>query len=100
TLEDLLSKTRPQLKGLILISPYLIEPNHSEPMRAMMDTYGQTVRALAEKFDAIFVDTQAAFDVVMKDLHPMSLAWDRVHPGLAGHAVIARAFLSAIKYKW
>ncbi|NTV35820.1 MAG: SGNH/GDSL hydrolase family protein [Anaerolineaceae bacterium] len=100
TLNDLLSKTRPQLKGLILISPYLIEPNHSEPMRAMMDTYGQTVRALAEKFDAIFVDTQAAFDVLMKDLHPMSLAWDRVHPGLAGHTVIARAFLSAIEYKW
>lgn len=100
TLENLIRKTRPQLKGLILISPYLIEPNHSEPMRAMMDTYGQTVRALAEKYDAIFVDAQAAFDIVMKDLHPMSLAWDRVHPGLAGHAVIARAFLSAIEYKW
>jgi lysophospholipase L1-like esterase len=26
----------------------------------------------------------------------MSLAWDRVHPNLAGHMVIARAFLAAV----
>jgi lysophospholipase L1-like esterase len=100
TLETLVQRTRPHLKGLVLMTPYLIEPNRAEPMRAMMDRYGQAVRSLAGQYGAIFVDTQAAFDAVMQDIHPMSLAWDRVHPGLTGHAVLARAFLGAIEYDW
>lgn len=100
TLETLVARTRPQLKGLVLMTPYLIEPNPAEPMRAMMDQYGAAVRPIAEKYSAIFVDTQAAFDAVLQHIHPMALAWDRVHPGLAGHAIIARAFLSAIGYTW
>lgn len=100
TYEALIQKTRPQLKGLILMTPYLIEPNRHEPMRAMMDRYGAAVRMLAEKYQAVFVDTQAAFDVVMKDVDPLSLAEDQVHPGLVGHAILARAFLTAIGYEW
>ncbi len=100
TLEALIQKTRPRLKGLVLLSPYLIEPNRADPMRAMMDRYGQAMRGIAEKYQAIFVDTQAAFDQVLESMHPMSLAWDRVHPGLSGHAVLARAFLLAIDYVW
>lgn len=100
TLEKLIAQTRPQVRGLVLMSPYLIEPNKSEPMRAMMDTYGAAVRQVAARHRAIFVDVQAAFDAVLKDLHPMTLAWDRVHPDQAGHMLIARAFLNAISYKW
>jgi len=99
-LEELVQKTHPQLKGLVLLSPYLIEPNRAEPMRAMMDRYGQAVREIASRQHAVFVDIQAAFDSVLCDNHPMSLALDRVHPNLAGHAVIAHAFLDAIGYEW
>lgn len=99
-LEDLVQKTRPQLKGLVLLSPYLIELNRAEPMRAMMDRYGQAVREIAGRQNALFVDVQAAFDILLKENHPMSLAQDRIHPNLAGHAVIARAFLDAIGYEW
>ena len=42
------------------------------------------------------MDTQAAFGRVLKHRHPMMLAWDRVHPNTAGHAILARAFLEAI----
>lgn len=100
TLEKLLKITRPQLKGLVLMTPFFIEPNPAEPMRAMMDQYGAAVRVLASRYDAIFVDTQAAFNHIMTELHPMSLAADRVHPNLTGHVVLARAFLSAIEYIW
>lgn len=100
TLDTLLAQTRPQLKGLVLMSHYLIEPNRAEPMRAMMDKYGEAMRGLAQKHSAIFVDTQAAFDDVMKSIHPMTLAWDRVHPTQAGHAILARAFLKAINFAW
>lgn len=100
TLENLIRTTRPQLKGLVLMTPFFIEPNPAEPLRAMMDTYGSAVHDLAKRYDAIFVDTQAAFDRVLATVHPMSLAVDRVHPNLTGHTILARAFLNAIEYTW
>lgn len=96
TLADLVARTRPQVKTLVLATPYLIEPNRADPMRAMMDAYGAVVRELAARHDAVFIDTQAAFDAVTAHTHPMALAWDRIHPQPAGHMILARAFLSAL----
>jgi hypothetical protein len=31
----------------VLMTPYYIEPNRADPMRAMMDRYGEVVRQLA-----------------------------------------------------
>ena len=96
TLETLVQTTAPQLRGLVLLTPFFIEPNRAEPMRAKIDQYGDVVRALAKQYGAVLVDTQAAFDQVMQTVHPMRLAWDRVHPTLAGHWVVAKAFLQAV----
>lgn len=98
TLEALVAQTRPQVKGLILMTPYIIEPNRADAMRSMMDNYGTIVEQAAQRHNAIFIDTQAAFDTVLLQLHPMSLAWDRIHPNTTGHMVLARAFLSAIGF--
>lgn len=100
TLEELVAGTRAGLKGLVLMTPYFIEPNRNDPMRATMDRYGAAVKEVAARHDAIFVDVQAAFDSVLEHLHPMSLAWDRVHPNITGHTIIARAFLQAIGFEW
>lgn len=100
TLTELVTQTQPHLKGLVLMTPYFIEPNLSDPMRARMDQYGGVVRNLAGQFGAVLVDTQAAFDAELRQMHPMSLAWDRVHPNAIGHMVIARAFLRAVGYEW
>lgn len=100
TLEKLIQTAQPNLKGLVLMTPFFIEPCKSDPMRAMMDEYGAVVRQLAQKYGAVFVDTQAAFDAVLQHNHPMSIAWDRVHPGTPGHMVLARAFLNAIGHVW
>ena len=66
----------------------------------MMDRYGEVVRQLAGQYQAILVDTQAAFECILTVVHAMALASDRVHPTLAGHMVLARAFLKALKYIW
>jgi lysophospholipase L1-like esterase len=97
TLDELCAAARPQLKGLVLMTPYFIEPNRKDAMRARMDQYGAAVKRLAKRHRAILVDTQAAFDRVLKHIHPMALAWDRVHPNQIGHAIIARAFLDAVE---
>ena len=100
TLETLVASTRPQVKGMVLLTPYMVEPNRADPMRSMMDEYGAVVQQIAARHDAICVDTQAAFDLVLAQLHPMALAWDRIHPTLTGHMVLARAFLGAVGYEW
>jgi lysophospholipase L1-like esterase len=97
TLDELISAVKPLLKGLVLMTPYFIEPNPLDAMRATMDRYGQVVRALAQKHTAIFIDTQAAYNKVLQHCHPAALAWDRVHPNMTGHMLLAEEFLKAIQ---
>ncbi len=100
TLRRILAAARPSLKGLILLTPFYIEPNPADAMRARMDEYGAIVEKLAGEFDATFVNTQEAYNTVLKHLYPATLAWDRVHPGAGGHMVLARAFLNAVGFAW
>ena len=97
---DIVSRVRPSLKGLVLMSPFFVESNRNDAMRKRMDEYGQIVRKLAAEYDAVFVDVQAAFDHVLKVLYSGTLAWDRVHPNQTGHMVIAKAFLNGVGFTW
>lgn len=96
-LRKLLDQTRERVGArLILMEPYMIEPDLAHPMRAEMDRYGAAVRVLAEERGAVLVRTQAAFDEVLAHTTPQDWAADQIHPNLPGHAVIALAFLRAI----
>ncbi|WP_026962647.1 SGNH/GDSL hydrolase family protein [Alicyclobacillus herbarius] len=98
TLRSLLEQVRGSLSGLVLMTPFYLEPNRDDPMRRRMDEYGRIVRRVADDFAAVFVDTQAAFDQLWAHTYPASIALDRVHPDLAGHTLLARAFLQAIGF--
>ena len=100
TLRQLAAGTRPSVQGLVMMTPYFIEPLRADPMRARMDEYGAVARQIAGEVGAILVDTQAAFEAVLAHQHPMTIAWDRVHPTPAGHMVLARAFLQAVGFEW
>ena len=100
TLDALLKKTRPKLKALVLMTPFYIEPNKQDGMRAAIDRYGAAVKKLAKKHDGIFVDVQGAFDAALKHYYPATLSWDRVHPNHIGSMIIAKAFLNAIEFDW
>lgn len=93
---SVLAKTRAQLDGLVLMAPYFLETNREDPMRVKMDAYGAITKKLAVEFDAIYVDTQAAFDRFLAYQSTHSLCVDRVHPNGVGHMILARAFLSAV----
>lgn len=100
TLHELVEQTRPSVRGLVLMTPFYIEPNREDAMRAQMDRYGAVARGLAPKYDAIFVDTQDAFDMAMQHIPPAYLAGDKVHPSQIGHMVLTRAFLNGIEFEW
>lgn len=95
-LDALIRQTLPHLQGLILMTPYFIEPNRDDPMREAMDAYGMVVRELASVHGAVLVDTQSVMDDMLEHVHPMALAWDRIHPGPTGHMALALAFMRTI----
>jgi lysophospholipase L1-like esterase len=100
TVDELVLATLPRVKGMILITPFYLEPNRADAMRATMDRYGAAVRRIAEKRSTLFVDSQAPFDDVLKTYYPATLNWDRVHPDYVGSMVLARAVADAIGFDW
>ena len=85
---------------ILLATPFFIEPDPAEPMRARMDAYGAIVKKIAAEFDALLVDTQAAFNAYLNQQPPGTLAEDRVHPNQTGHFILAKAILDSIGFHW
>lgn len=99
-LEELVAQTVGKVQGFVLMTPFYMETNPADAMRAQMDRYGVIVKQVADKYETRFVDTQAAFNKVLAHYYPATLGWDRVHPSSIGHMVIAKAFLEAIGFAW
>ena len=100
TLDDLVGQVRPGVKGLILMTPYYLEPDPLEPMRAMMDQFGAAVGDVADRHQALLVDSQSEFNPVIDKVDPLTLAMDRVHINLTGHMILAQAFLQKVGFSW
>jgi lysophospholipase L1-like esterase len=96
TYSALLARTRPMLKGLVLMTPYYVQCDRTDRMRVMMDEYGLVVKDLASRNGALLVDTQAALDRVLVRSDYKAIAPDRVHPTPMGHEILAYAFVRAI----
>ena len=98
-LRKMIEQAKQTIPNIVLMTPFYMEPNRGDAMRAAVDRYGEVCRRLAEEYGLIFVDVQGAFDEVLKHCHSSYFSWDRVHPAAApGHAVIARAFLRAVDF--
>ena len=87
-------KNELNVKGVFLCSPYYMEPNTSDLMRAKMDEYTAICKELAEKYNLTFIDFQAMYNKYLKHRHSASIAWDRVHPNRMGAVMMAREILS------
>lgn len=99
-LDELVAQTVPHVKGFVLMTPFYMEPNKQDAMRAHMDRYGAIVKKIAAKHKTILVDTQAAMDAALTHYYPATLGWDRVHPTSIGHMVLAKALLNALGFRW
>jgi lysophospholipase L1-like esterase len=93
---QLLAATRPQIKCLILIKPFVFDNNRQDRMRRLIDEYGEMVEKLAKEFDAQLADPQPAIDCYLQHRHSSCIAWDRVHPNTAGYLLIARELMKTI----
>ena len=99
-LREMIEKIKDKVKGIFLITPYYIEPNRKDMMRARMDEYCAVCKKLAKEYGCIFVDFQQMFEDYCKIRHSSYLAWDRVHPNQIGATLMAREFLSHCGYDY
>ena len=91
--EDMILRVKDKVKGIFILSPYYMEPNREDKMRARMDEYVAICRRLAEKHGCRFVDFQKMYEDFCKIRHSSCIAWDRVHPNQMGATLMAKEFL-------
>jgi lysophospholipase L1-like esterase len=96
TLDTLLARTRPHLRGLVLLTPFYVEPDRTEPMRQRMDQFGAIAARVAHAHSAQLIDTQSIIDDLLRRALPEAIAHDRVHLGDIGHAALARAIVTEL----
>lgn len=91
--EEMILRVKDTVKGIFILTPYYMEPNREDKMRARMDEYGAICRRLAEKHGCRFVDFQKMYEEFCKIRHSSCIAWDRVHPNQMGATLMAKEFL-------
>ena len=100
TYDELLARTKRELPGvkLVLCEPFVLRCGAvTDRWFPEIDQRRQIVAKLAEAHGARLVAFQAALDDAMKR-HPRPEHWlgDGVHPSLAGHCVLAAAWVEAV----
>lgn len=93
-LEKMILNVKGNVKGIFILSPYIMEANCNDLMRIRMDEYVAICSKLSEKYGCIFVNFQKMFEEYCKIRHSSYLAWDRIHPNYVGSVLMARAFLN------
>ena len=98
--ETMILKVKDSVKGIFILSPYIIEPNTEDLMRKRIDEYVDICRELAEKYGCRFVDFQKMYADYCKYRHSSYIAWDRIHPNQIGSTLMAREFLKHCDFEY
>ena len=96
---NILTLTKNKLKArLVLIEPFVLPaPEDRKQWRVDLDPRLHVVRTLAREFGAVLVPMDGIFAEAATRREPAFWAGDGVHPSLPGHALIAQAWLRAVK---
>ena len=83
---------------LVLVEPFVLPVNDEQKVwREDLDPKIQAVRELAGEFRALYVPLDGLFAQAAASTGPAYWAPDGVHPSAAGNALIAEAWLNAVK---
>jgi len=101
--DRLLTQTKAALPDvkLILLEPFILPVgmvnNNPDLWASEVQKRQVIVKALASKFNAIFVPLQDVFNKALQKAKADHWIWDGVHPMPAGHELIAREWMKAVK---
>ena len=99
-IEKMILAVKDKVKGRFILTPYYMEPNREDKMRARMDEYVAICKELADKYNCIFVDFQKMYEDFCKIRHSSLIAWDRVHPNQMGATLMAKEFLKKCDFDY
>lgn len=94
----LTKKMLPEVK-LVICEPFAVLGCSAvnENWFPSFDSYRIAARKLAEEFDAVFIPYQSIFDEAQKHAPGKYWTGDGVHPSMAGNALMAEAWIKALK---
>ncbi len=98
--EKMILSVKDKVKGIFILTPYIMEPNREDMMRKRIDEYVAICRELAEKHGCIFVDFQKMYEDYCSIRHSSYIAWDRIHPNQVGATLMAREFLKYCEFDY
>lgn len=99
-LEKMILAVKNNVKGIFILTPYIMEPLREDMMRKRMDEYVEICRKLAEKHGCVFVDFQKMYEDYCSVRHSSYIAWDRIHPNQVGATLMAREFLKHCEFDY
>lgn len=95
---DILLRSAENGAAVVIIEPFVLPcPQDRETWRDDLDPKIAVARKLAREFGAIYVPADGLFAQAAAKRPPEFWASDGVHPSPAGHALLAQAWLSAVK---
>lgn len=99
--KKLIDRTRQQLPGVKLIigEPYAVNGVKSvdDKWYPAFDGYRQAAREIAAECGAVFIPYQDIYDKAQKTANGAYWTIDGVHPSVAGAALMAKAWIEAVK---
>ena len=99
-MEKMILSVKDKVKGIFILTPYYMEPNREDKMRARMDEYVAICKELADKYNCIFVDFQKMYEDFCKIRHSSCIAWDRIHPNQMGATLMAKEFFKKSEFDY
>jgi len=95
--ETLIKRAKENQINVFLCSPFMIDRDQQDILRQLIDRYVAITEELAQTYQLPYLNTQKAFDKLLKKANPYTLSKDRIHPNTAGHLLIAEEILKVIE---
>ena len=95
-LHTILDRVKETTEQILVMTPFMLEPDTSIPMRKAMDEYAQIAREVAAEYALPVISLDKIFDDYMQHLDWQDLAPDHIHPSNLGHTVIAMTILEQL----
>lgn len=104
--DALLDKTTKALPGfeLVICEPFVLPvgmvKDKPEPWNAAIQKSQPVLKHLAEKYNAVYVPLQDAFNKALEKAPADHWIWDGIHPMPAGHELIAHEWIKAVNKRF
>ncbi len=97
-LESMVQQVKDSVKGVFIMSPFIIDSNREDMLRVCLNDYIAIAEKVAKKYGCVYINLQEVFEKHCNIRHTSRWAGDRIHPYLSASTLIARAFLKRVGF--